>query len=235
MPFMEAFSKIFESLKQPNPFRDILTLVGGLIALLFFQIGLNINLLDPIEALGFGRIEADVIILVTSFVFGKILLSISDLLCGLFDMIFVFLAFFLKPGSLVENIKLQATQFMSGWKIKTKELLLGKEYGGVSGVDVRNQITELEMAKAYEDYPIVSNNIERKAYHMFFARMALAVTFVATMLISKYYFILFFLFLLQKISICRDIKYQEYLVYCGIVKKQAEKGCRDGLSNLRLS
>lgn len=223
---MDNILKVVNSFGASYPFRDVIITIGGLGSFLFFQFLTPLNLISYIQILNLGRIEADLLILAFSFMFGRLLLVITQIIINfVFFLQKLFVKLFLMDGKFILRVRGHILNWRMFWKKYLREYLdFNSKYSpSITISDAKKEITILEFAEVMKELPFLADGEERQTYQSNFLEIIFATTFLAGIFISGYYFIFSFLILICLLNIYQSRKYRNMSINKGLVKRISEQ------------
>ncbi len=197
----------------------IITIFGlGLIFLI--EIQYHIGFFTRLKSYNLGRIENDLLIIVASFIAGRLLILISDTIDEIESLLLRLFRFLvLEPSPLKARFKTFFQNIKLNWKNNIKEYFFYQErQKHVSYNDVKNDISAIDMADAVKNNPSLGSDTERSVYQLIFTRLLLSISLLASIFISPSYLFVFFILLYLLSLIKRELAEKQYLIYKGVVK-----------------
>lgn len=225
----KSVQKAINSLQIPNPFRDVMSLVGGFVSLLFLNSILNINLIHYFDLGSLNQIELILTVIVISFAWGKFLVIASNFILDLINLaIRLFEIAFLDMRPFKQRLASFKVRWSSPhWKIMIGEILNPSFLRrGILYDEVRNEVSLINISEVINKYPNLSADTERSLYNNMLLRIFLSTFLIVGILTSPYYLLLALFSLYLLIKNIRSINHRDYLIYRAIVKLKGEQMSR---------
>ncbi len=223
---MTDIGKILDkvSIKIPHGFRDILSTLGGLLFLVAFSLThyysvLNARIGYKLDEINLNSIERDVLLIILGFFVGRILLILGDIIRSIYSKIIYIIGLIFIPRMRVEPIG----RLRMDWKKSLYQLFAFEfDFQMLNQNQVANEVTPIDISKAIESIPAVSDDIERSVYRLVLLQLIYTSTFIGIFQ-SCYYVIPFVVFFVLAMKELKYLKGKDYVVYRHIVKNAHPK------------
>ncbi|MFA6050383.1 MAG: hypothetical protein WC761_04270 [Candidatus Paceibacterota bacterium] len=223
-----SIEKTLSLFKIPSLFREVLITIYGLISLLLIfyflhrdwipEITFAVNI--PSE----NRFEINSLILICSYVYGKTALLFSSVIeDATFALNKIFLNLFFGINSIKNQILIFCRNIKGPWRFKLHNFLNPNYlFKPISGQEVENEISRLEVAEAMEKSVLISGELERSISSLILIRILMITSFAWTISDVHYFLLSGFLYLLLMTHLRQHAR-RHYELQRGIVKNNRNK------------
>lgn len=167
-------NKLLESFKIPHFYRDLMILIGGMgfvVLFCYFHPNFIKDIISKFDITNF-TLESDFVVLVASYIIGRLLLLLSDIIFGVYYFImrcFLKIIYYKSLSAIYQDYKLRWSLFIASSNIDTS----------FSSRQLENTLTAAEIGEIRERLPALSDNIERENLNAMFLRMLTATLFLS--------------------------------------------------------
>lgn len=215
---MDTLAKTIDFFRIPNPYRELVDIMVGSVAILFFELFSRINVIDTVKSLEIGRLESDLAIVFIAYILGKFLFIFSTMASDLF--------FAVASSLRKKNFK----DFRNSGK-KYFEALVYNNRPNVSPEDMEREISVSEIAGLLQTYSGLGVEMERLVSYNRLVGSFSALAFLIGIFPpeylnirgSHYFLILSMVLFYLDIDSERQVAAKNYMVYKAAVKEQLHK------------
>ena len=214
--------RALDLLQVPNPFRELIVFMSGLGALVFLQLATKFDIISIISYESMGRIERDFIILILTYLIGKLMLTFANIINFAYKHVIKFIeSILLNPNP----FKTRFHYFRVKWgtftncKINLSELINPIIEKPVSAKEAEKEISVVEISQILSKNPGIKNEKEALIQLTIFLRISYTAFLIAVFLVSKYYLPIFILIFLWNQLMNRKIRTGDYMLFRDAIKE----------------